>query len=183
MAREVLEELSDEGLVAQVKAGDEHAFAEVVRRYDQRLRVLAYGILADHAGVDDAVQEAYLRAFRALPRFRGDASLATWLHRIVHNICMDVLRRRRRSFALAATEDAPEVVWSGPGPAEVASTRLAIAEAVRRLEPSQQVVVRLVYGEGLDYSEVAALLDVPTGTVASRLSRARAGLRQSLDAA
>jgi len=184
MASEGLAGLADAALVERVRNGDDEAFAEIVRRHDGRLRVLAHRLINDQASVDDVLQDTYIRAFRAFPRFRGDASLATWLHRIAHNACMDHLRRIRRTIAeVQPADDAPEPVWLGPDPGDVAASRSAVDQAIGRLTPNERDVVLLVCRDGLGHAEAAAVLRLPLGTVASRLSRARAGLRQAIQAA
>src|SRR3712207_4182656 len=112
MAMQPLEHLTDRALVELVTNGDGDAFAEIVRRHDRQLRGLAHRLLRDDEAVDDVMQEAYLRAFRAMPRFRGDSALATWVHRITSNACMDHLRRRRWT-ELQAAAHGPEPVWTG----------------------------------------------------------------------
>ena len=90
-------ELSDGDLVALILAGDRHAFTEVLQRHDDRLRSLAWKLLGgDRHRIDDALQDAYVRAYRALPRFRQDANLGSWLYRITYNACIDELRRAKR---------------------------------------------------------------------------------------
>jgi RNA polymerase sigma-70 factor, ECF subfamily len=76
-------------LLDRARRGDQEAFAAVIRHYDPGLRTLAYRLLGDRDGMDDALQEAYVKAFRALPRFRGDSKLGTWLYRIAYNACLD----------------------------------------------------------------------------------------------
>jgi RNA polymerase sigma-70 factor (ECF subfamily) len=172
-------ELSDKRLVERTLQGDDDAFTEIVRRHDAPLRRLVRRLLSGDDGVDDVMQETYLRAFRALPRFRGDASLATWLHRIAHNASVDHLRRRRGADVRRA-EDGPEPVWSGPDPGDVAAARTVVAEALGRLTAGHRAVSLLVDCDGLDYAEAAAVLHLAPGTVASRLSRARFQLRRAI---
>ena len=129
--------------------------------------------------MEDVLQEAYLRAFRALPRFRGDSGVGTWLYRIVYNAALDELRSSRRRFELSLRqlEFESEAV---PDPAEVVPAQRAIAHALMRLSPEDRAVVVLVDGQGLRYDEAARVLGVPPGTVASRLNRARSALRRGL---
>ncbi len=129
--------------------------------------------------MEDVLQEAYLRAFRALPRFRGDSGVGTWLYRIVYNAALDELRRSRRRFELSLRqlEFESEAV---PDPAEVVPAQRAIAHALMRLSPEDRAVVVLVDGQGFRYDEAARVLGVPPGTVASRLNRARSALRRAL---
>src|SRR4029453_5950133 len=84
------------GVIEQAKRGDERAFEAIVRHYDSGLRALAYRLLGDTQRMDEALQNAYLKAFRALPRFRGESKLSTWLYRIAYNACVDELHSSRR---------------------------------------------------------------------------------------
>src|ERR671929_384113 len=98
----------DELVLARARAGDAEAFATLVERHDRPLRALAFRLLGDRDAMDDALQEAYVKAFRSLPRFDGRSSVRTWLYRVVYNACVDELRRARaRSVvALRAVETA-----------------------------------------------------------------------------
>ena len=162
--------------LARARAGDHEAFAALVRRVDEGLRALAYRLLGDRDRMDDALQEAYVRAFRALPRFRGDSALATWLYRIVYNVCQEELRRSSR---LRVVEPAMEA----QDPASVAEdveVRAGLVEALAALAPEDRAAVLLVDAQGFDCRAAAEILDVPEGTIASRLNRARALLRTAL---
>jgi RNA polymerase sigma factor (sigma-70 family) len=98
-------------VLSRAKTGDQRAFTEVVRHYDPRLRALAYRLLGDRASMDDALQEAYVKAFRALPGFREDAGLGTWLYQITYRACVDLQRREGRHRA--GTADRPAAEASG----------------------------------------------------------------------
>jgi len=177
-------------VLARAKAGDQRAFTELVRHYDHRLRTLAYRLLGDRAAMDDALQEAYVKAFRALPGFREDAGLGTWLYQITYRACVDLQRREGRhqagSLDLAARgEGAHHQATVGrdrPGvdPAATAAARTDLQRALAALPVDQRAAVLLVDAEGLDYDAAASVLGVAPGTIASRLSRARATLRAAL---
>jgi RNA polymerase sigma-70 factor (ECF subfamily) len=164
---------SDELLLARARRGDARAFARLAGEHGEGHRRLAFRLLGDRDRMDDALQEAYVRAFRALPRFKGDAALGTWLYRIVYNACLDELRRGRRrreavlDDAAAAAEDDVDA-------------RLDLAAALAALPVDLRAVVLLVDAEGLSYDEAAEVLGVPAGTIGSRLNRARAELRTAL---
>jgi RNA polymerase sigma-70 factor, ECF subfamily len=166
--------------VARAQAGDRAAFTALVQRHDHRLRGLAYKLLAgDRHRMDDAMQEAYLNAYRGLGRFRSDADVGTWLYRIVYNACVDELRRgRRRPEPVDPAGHEAAIARSGP------ATQVAAADAalrgLRALPDDQRVTVVLVDGEGFDNVQAAEILGVAPGTVASRLSRARAAMRAAL---
>jgi len=172
---------TDHRLVRRVLDGDVGAFPELVRRHDERLRALAYKLLAgDRDRMDDVMQDAYVRAYRSLDRFRADAELGTWLYRIVYNACIDELRRSRRR-----PEPVDASVWDRPtggsGPEGAASAADAVLRALAALPEDQRVTVVLVDGEGFDHHQAAEILGVAPGTVASRLSRARSTMRRTLD--
>ena len=171
---------SDEASVlARAQAGDHHAFAEIVFRHDEKLRGLAFRLLGDRDRMDDVLQEAYVRAFRALPKFKGTSSLATWLYRITYNACIDDLRRRPEQPALSDDRLAAEPS-SLPDPSEVATSRHDLAAALATLPVDQRAAVLLVDAYGFDYAEAAEVLGVRSGTIASRLNRARTALRRVL---
>ncbi len=186
-----LREISDEQLVMRAKRGDTDAFGELVARYEHRIFNLAYRMMGDPEDGADMAQEAFLRAFKALRGFRGDASFSTWLYRVASNVCLDELRRRGRRGEVSL--DAPltteqgqlrrEVPDTAAGPAEVVERREAEAlvhRALGLLPDDHRLVVLLRDIEGLSYGELAEALGCPVGTVKSRLNRARAKLRELL---
>jgi RNA polymerase sigma-70 factor (ECF subfamily) len=168
-------------VVDRARRGDQEAFAELIRHYDRGLRVLAFRLLGDRDRMDDALQEAYVKAFRALPRFRGEAKIGTWLYRITYNACLDELERTRK-VAHLPLEEAHERAGGASDLGETAARRQDLAAALAALPPSERAAVLLVDAEGFDYRDAGKILGVPSGTVASRLSRARAALRGALAA-
>ncbi len=158
----------------KARDGDPVAFTALIRLYDEQLRAYAYRILGDRTAMDDALQNAYLSAFRAIRRFRGDASFKNWMFRIVHNACIDLIRRRRDDVELFETA----AVMSDPTGAGIA--RLDLAAAFAQMTTEHRAVLALVDVEGLDYAAAADVLAVPVGTVRSRLNRARAAMRKEL---
>ena len=170
-------------LHARAAKADASAFAALVREYDRPLRELAYRLLDDHQRMDDVLQEAYAKAFRSLPRFRGESALGTWLYRIVYNTCLDDLRRQRRTEAREQPVAEAPPTGASVDPGELVAEQTALAAALRTLSSSERAVVLLVDAHGLDYHEASSVLGVPRGTVASRLNRARAALRSALTAA
>ena len=174
-------------VLRRAKAGDAVAFSDIVRHYDHRLRALAYRLLGDRAAMDDALQEAYVKAFRALPGFREDAGLGTWLSTIAYRACVDLQRREGRQHRLAtpvppADVDGPwrPAATRGSDPAATAAARTDLLQALAGLPVDQRAAVLLVDAEGFDYDAAAEVLGVAPGTIASRLSRARAALRAAL---
>jgi len=167
----------DPAVLARARRGDQRAFALLVRHYDDGLRALAYRLLGDRDRMDDALQEAYVRAFRALPAFRGDAAVGTWLYRIAYNACIDELRRERQVVPLESVRERPD---PRPGPGELLPVRRLLADALAALPAPDRAAVLLVDAQGFDYRSAAEILGVPEGTVASRLNRTRAVLRRFL---
>lgn len=162
-------------LLEKARRGDHRAFADLLRLHDSGMRALAYRLLGDVILMDDALQEAYVKAYRALPRFRAESSVGTWLYRIVHNACIDLLRRQQQAEPLF--EGATDVVPALDG---TVATRLDVEEALSRMSIDHRSVLVLVDALGFDYGDAAEVLDVPVGTIRSRLARARRAMRRQL---
>jgi RNA polymerase sigma-70 factor (ECF subfamily) len=178
-------------LLRRARAGDPAAFEELVTPLLQPAYQLAVRLLGDRDLAEDVTQEALVKAFTGIRGFRGQARLATWLFRIVHNACTDALRHRARrpSLSLYSAGREEEEGRPGdppdpaPGPEERAmeqAGREAILRAVAALPPEFRAVVVLRDVQGLSYEEIAAITGVTLGTVKSRLHRARAALRSAL---
>jgi len=171
--------------VSAARGGDCDAFLAVLDTYDHALRSLAFRMLGDRDEMDDVLQEVSLKAFKALPKFRGDASLATWLYRITYTTCLNHLRAGGRtvSFSDSDEDDPPPGLSSqlhSGDTADAVVRHIELAAALASLSPEQRAVVALVFEEGLDHRRAAEVLDIPMGTVASRLAAARAALRRFL---
>jgi RNA polymerase sigma-70 factor (ECF subfamily) len=170
------DETDDATLVARHIAGDAAAFDVLVRRHRDRAWAVALRTLGDPSEAEDAVQDAFLSAFRKADRFRGDAQFTTWLHRIVVNACLDRLRRRRVR-PVAAYDDS--VLDAVPDPRDALAERetaLEVGEALLRLNDDQRLAIVLVDLQGMSVEDAAGVLDVPVGTVKSRCHRGRATL-------
>ncbi|MFL6699722.1 MAG: RNA polymerase sigma factor [Vitreoscilla sp.] len=179
-------------LVRRIVAGDTSAFELVMRQHNRRLFRLARATLRDDAEAEDALQEAYLAAHRALPGFRGDASLATWLSRLVTNECLDRLRKRSRRdniFAIGSLDagNEPELAMT-ESPSSAAPDKLLLRAQVRgllerkldALPASFRCVFVLRAVEELSVEETARSLGIAEATVRSRHFRARSLLREAL---
>lgn len=155
---------------------DADSFVLLLREHDLRHRRLAYRLLGDRTRMDDVLQEAYARAFRALPRFSGRAALGTWLYRIVYNACVDELRRSGARKEVSLDE------WRerGSSRTHAVEERLDLEAALAALPVELRAVVLLVDADELSYEEASEILGIPPGTVASRLSRARDALKGAL---
>jgi RNA polymerase sigma-70 factor, ECF subfamily len=183
-----VDEVPDKELLARHAQGDPHAFAELVHRHRERMWAVALRTLGDPEEAADALQDACLSAFRAAGRFRGDAAVTTWLHRIVVNACLDRLRRNKVRAAQPLPDDLDEYAGRGAvlaaqddhadpeAQAVQTDRRGAVLAALERLSPEQKAAVVLVDVEGYPVEEVARMLDCPSGTVKSRCARGRARL-------
>ena len=165
-------------VVTAARAGDERAFTRIIEHYDPRLRMLAFQVLRDRDAMDDALQDAYVSAYKALPDFRGEAAMGTWLYRLTYNACLAHLRRRT---PLPLPDEQLEQVCPAPDPAGVAEARGDLTAALAALSPDQRAAVVLVMWDGLDYRSAAEVLGIPVGTLSSRLTAARTRLRALLD--
>lgn len=157
---------------------DPAAFREMVLLYDRGLRSLAFRLLRDRDLMDDVLQEAYLKAFKALPRFKGGSQLGTWLFRITYNACLDELRRSGKREWVEFDDESHGPV--APDPSDGIDDRMLVEEAVAQLSPGYQAVLILVDGQGFGYQAAGEVLGVTEGTVASRLHRAREAMHRTL---
>ena len=164
--------------IARSAAGDKAAFGLLVVRYQRFAWSIAYRMTGQPDLAEDLAQEAFLRAWLALPRFRGESQFRTWLGRIVTNVTIDHLRTRRPEAALDERLSANgDSLSSG---AERAEMQALVRQAILTLPAHSRAALVLREYEGLSYKEIAAILDIPIGTVMSRLNYARGLLRQQL---
>ncbi|MBR7742592.1 RNA polymerase sigma factor SigM [Phycicoccus sp. BSK3Z-2] len=171
-----LAELDDRALLAQHVAGDDGvAFGELFRRHRDRMYAVAVRTCGDRELAADAVQEAFVSAFRRADAYRGDAAVTTWLHRIVVNACLDRLRREKTKVRRAGDlgeVDLPDR-HDHHGSTE---TAIVVREALARLPEAQRTALVLVDMHGLPVAEAAVVLGVAEGTVKSRCFRGREAL-------
>jgi len=184
-------------LVERLKRGEEDAFEDLVRCHSGRLVGLARRILGDEDLARDAVQDAFLNAFRALDGFNGDARLGSWLHRIVVNAALAKLRQRRRrpesfltdEFSDGAGGELPEQKASmSDGESEAADDSIArrqqselVRDCIERMTESHRTVLTLRYIEEYDTEQTARILGIAPNTVKTRLMRARDALRDTIE--
>ena len=171
---EDLRELPDRDLLSTHCAGDPDAFGELFRRHRDQMWALAVRVTRDPDLAADAVQEAFIAAFRGADSFRGDAAVTTWLHRIVVNSCLDRLRRIK---PVAHLPDADLSVLPDPRDHHRSvDIRLDVRAALDQLPEGQRMALVLVDMHGLPIAEAARILDVAAGTVKSRCARGRAAM-------
>ncbi len=163
-------------LLEACRRGDPQAFEELVERTHRRVYTLAYRLVGDRQEAEDVAQEAYLRAYRSLPGFRGDARFETWMYRIVSNVAMTHLRRRNRFGDLVAEErDTPEPELR---PTDDLVERDELKRALEALPLGQRTVVVLKDVYGLSCQEIGDQIGVSEGAVKVRLHRARKRLKE-----
>jgi RNA polymerase sigma-70 factor (ECF subfamily) len=182
---------NEPAFIQAARRGDLEAFNALVLHYQDGVYALAYRILGEPAAAADVAQEAFITAYRHLRDYRG-GSFRAWVFRIATNACYDELRRRKRRPATlfddmpgAEADDGPPLPADSPSPeqaAQQAELRRAIERCIQALQADQRLVLVLSDIEGLSYQEIADSAGLNLGTVKSRLSRARAGVRACLQA-
>ena len=175
----------DADLVEAARRGDQAAFAALVRRHERRVYALAYRMLGREEDARDATQDAFLTALRKLDQFRGDAAFTTWMHRVAVNACYDLLRKRKRQpmLRLAGEDDRDPTQDEGPStpdPADAVVGGIDAARALARVPEEFRIVLVLADVRDLPYEEIARILDVPVGTVKSRVHRGRIALARAM---
>lgn len=184
------QEVTDQQLVERVQRGDKHAFDLLVLKYQHKIVGLVGRYLRDQSEVQDVTQEAFIKAYRALPRFRGDSQFYTWLYRIAINTAKNYLVSRSRrppDTDIDVTEgefqDNSAVLRDIENPENaLASEQLeeVIYQAIEDLPEELKVAVTLREFEGLSYEEIAEVMECPVGTVRSRIFRARESIEKKI---
>lgn len=172
------------GLLRRLKAGEALAFEEMVRAYQHRVFAVALRMLGNAGEAEEIAQEVFLRAHRALAEFRGDAKLSTWLYTIASRLCLNRLDSAERSATVSGEERLTRLRHEARGPdaiLEQTELETALQRAIAELPDERRIVVVLRDLEGLSYEEISAALELPTGTVRSRLHRARLDLKDKLE--
>jgi RNA polymerase sigma-70 factor, ECF subfamily len=175
---------SDDDLVRRALDGEADAFAALVERHRDRVYRVCLRILGDAEDAADAAQDAFVSALRKLGTFRGEARFTTWLHRVAVNACYDVLRRRARQPVLRPVDPDGEA-WPDLGPpvadhADDVASGMDAAAALALVPEEFRVTLVLADVEDLPYDEIARILDVPVGTVKSRVHRGRLALARAM---
>jgi RNA polymerase sigma-70 factor (ECF subfamily) len=186
----MFESLDDLSLVEACRGGQTEAFGALVRRYQDRLYSTVLRLVGSSEDAEDVLQDTFVRAFERLDQFHGDSSFYTWIYRVAVNLALSGYRRRRVRASLKRSR-----MWSAPVSSEPADSspeadptisleraerERIIEDALDRLGPDHRAVVILKDFDGHRYEEISAILDIPVGTVRSRLHRARCELRDLL---
>ena len=173
--------MDDSDLIACAQQGDRQAFTELVLRHQNGVVGLIYRMCGDPQQAEDAAQEAFVRVWQNLNSYKPQHAFRSWLYRIAANAALDSLRRERPSADL----DSLPLADASAGPEESTEEHdrtMRVRRAIARLSPPLRMVLILREYQELSYQEIAETLDIPTGTVMSRLNTARSQLRQELTA-
>jgi RNA polymerase sigma-70 factor (ECF subfamily) len=180
---------TDEELVARSRDGDADSFNQLMLRWERPIYALAYRVIGRDEDARDVCQETFLRAFRALPGFRGQAKFSSWIYRIALNLCRDWIRRQKRTPVVAAPEGVDVIELAAEqGPVEsieelVARRELSdvVGDAMKRLPEEQRTAIILKEYHGLTFQEIADLQNCPLSTVKTRLYQGLSVLRRQLE--
>jgi RNA polymerase sigma-70 factor, ECF subfamily len=191
VARRSIQDLPDDELITLCKARDEDAFATLLERYKSRVFTLAYRMLGQREEAEDVAQEAFIHVYRAIDSFRVGDKFSSWIYRITSNLCIDHLRRRKhREISMDAPVDPegeikreyPDKARGPEGQVIDKEFKTALEKAILSLSPAYRSVVVLRHVHNLAYEEIARTLDLPLGTVKTRLFRAREILKRKVTA-
>ena len=173
--------MTDSQVIREVLDGNNSAFRVLVQRYESQVASTVIGMLGHCPEADDVGQETFIRFYNALGNFRGDSQVSTYLTRIAINLSLNELKRRKRRFALFVNQDenSPEIA-DDSHQSEATSSKELIDMALEQLEPKFKSVVVLRLIDGYSTEETAKILNLPLGTVLSRLSRAQLKLKDIL---
>jgi RNA polymerase sigma-70 factor (ECF subfamily) len=180
---------TDEELVARAQGGDTESFNQLIVRWERPIYALAYRVIGKEEDARDVCQDAFLRAYRALPGFKGQAKFSSWLYRIALNLCRDWIRRQRRAPVSQLPEDMDAIeLASEKGPVEsiedlVARRELSaiVEEAMSELSEEQRTAIILKEYHGMTFQEIADMQGCPLSTVKTRLYQGLSLLRRRLE--
>jgi RNA polymerase sigma-70 factor (ECF subfamily) len=179
----------DRQTIQEIRNGQERRFAVLVDRHKDRALTLAVRIVGNREEAEEVVQDSFIRAFRSLDTFRGDSRFGTWFHRIVYNVCMTRVIRRREGDGMAgegAAEELPEELAAPEEETDLlkkledAELQALLCKAIARLPEKQKTAITLFYVQEMTYEEIAGVIGQPIGSVKTYLFRGREALRRSV---
>lgn len=185
--------MNETELVRRAKNGDVTAFEQLISDYQVKIYHIAFHMMGNEQDAEDAAQEAILKAYRYLGSFKEESGFYTWLYRITHNICLDMLRKRKRTHTHSmdlvkkdrdGQETEVQLVDDKPQPEEELMSRQVQTDmqaAIAELKEHYRTVIILRDIEGMSYEDIAAVTEISVGTVKSRLNRARESLRKIVE--
>ena len=182
---------SEQLLLERSKAGDVAAFETLIEAYQKKIFNLAYRIVGNYDDAGDLAQEALIRIFSSIAGFKEQSSFSTWVYRITTNVCLDDIRKKKNRKVISLDEEIHvedgemkrQIMSDDPLPdegAEKEEMRHLVNDAINTLPEEQRLVISLRDIQGLTYDEIAEVLDCPSGTVKSRINRARQALKNVL---
>lgn len=182
--------MTESEIIKQCKSGDREAFNTLISNYNTQVINIAYGMLTDREDACDAAQEVFVKVYRSIGSFNEKSSFATWLYRITANTCSDFLRKRsRRSNVISLSgyggeenkeldiEDENASVEDG---LEMTERQTAVRKALGELKEEHRLMITMCDLQGMSYDQIADVMKIPTGTVKSRINRARQALKKIL---
>lgn len=185
--------MSESELIKRCQQGDLEAFEQLIAAYEKKMINYCWRMLGNPSDAEDAAQEVFIKVFRFIESFTGQSFFSTWLYRIASNVCLDILRKKKRQpadtvslyqsgaegdeFVLPVEDNAPSPYES----AQLNEAQRALNTALAQLGEEQRRVIILRDIEGFSYEEIAAVMHVPPGTVKSRINRARKSLQKLLE--
>ena len=181
--------MTENDLIKKCKKGSREAFNILFSRYQSQVVNIAYSMLSDREDAFDAAQEVFVRVYKNIESFKGQSSFATWLYRITSNVCSDILRKRQRDTNVISlnqfTDENKDIDIKDDSPTveenmELSERQAAVRGAINELKEEYRVVITLCDIEGMSYDEISDMLNIPTGTVKSRINRARNALKKNL---
>ncbi len=182
-----VDEIGDIALISRFKNGDNSAFEEIVVKYKDKIYNLCRHMLRDPQNAEDAAQDVFLKAYQALPKFKPEASLYTWLYRIAANTCIDYKRKPIWESIFGNSEEGERLVHDrasdAPSPEQLYQSKeidRALQEGLAKLSPKLRAIIVLKEMEELSYEEIAETLEISMGTVKSRIARAREELKKAM---
>ena len=172
----------ERNIVHRAQQGDAEAFGQLVEAYQGQVYRLALRMGLSPADAEEAAQEAFIAAWRGLPRFRGDSRFSTWLYQLATHAAINLMRREKKYKDSADVEDAvlPDTAESPQEEIERREKQETVQRALQALSPQGREILLLRYQAELGYEEIAAVLGLPNGTVKSRINRAKAQLKEAL---
>ncbi len=181
--------MTDNELIKMCKRGSRHAFNMLFEKYQTQVVNIAYGMLSDKEDAYDAAQEVFIKVYRNMDSFKEQSSFTTWLYRITANVCADILRKRQKHLnvtSLSQSEednrelDIRDETLTPEESYELTERQSAVRNAIASLKEEYRTVITLCDIEGMSYEDIALVLNIPPGTVKSRISRARNSLKKIL---
>lgn len=175
-------------LIKEAKSGSVEAFEELIKQCQKKVFNIAYKMTGNYDDANELAQEAFIRAYKSINKFKGDSLFSTWIYRITTNVCLDELRKRKNQKVISLDEDIKyndeevkqQIKDESPGPEKILEKKEInglIRECIESLPPDYKTVIILRDIEGFSYEEISKIVNCPEGTVKSRINRARKTLR------